>query len=326
MIVFPKESSPTKIQKMSRRKSGDRISGWVILDKPLGMSSNSAIMQVRRLLNANKVGHAGTLDPLATGILPIAVGEATKVISHIVADEKTYRFTVRFGESRSTDDAEGEVIASSPNRPNRAEIESILPQFIGVVMQRPPIYSAIQQGGVRAYDAARQGSPLDLPPRQVRIDRLELLHFDEKNPDYAEFEMDCGPGTYVRSLARDLGENLGCFAFVSRLHRSRVGKITESLAISLDKLAVLRHSSDAINCVLPLLTLLDDIPALPVSAVEAKLIGLGRAISVSLPPDKGLMASPDYERQVFIAVFEGQAIALGLIKENQFFPHRVFNL
>ena len=311
---------------MSRKKNGDRITGWVILDKPLGMSSNAAIIQVRRLLNANKVGHAGTLDPLATGVLPIALGEATKVISYLVADQKTYRFTIKFGEARSTDDGEGEVTATSPLRPSRSDLDSLLPQFMGLVLQRPPIYSAIQQGGVRAYDAARQGSPLDLPPRQVQIDRLEIINFDEANREFAELEMDCGPGTYVRSLARDLGEKLGCFAYVSKLHRSRVGKITDTMAISLDIVAELRHSSGANNCVLPLLTLLDDIPALPVSAAEARLIGLGQAINISLPPNKIEVSRASLESQGFIAVCEGQAIALGLIKNSQFFPHRVFNL
>ncbi|MDI9408630.1 MAG: tRNA pseudouridine(55) synthase TruB, partial [Candidatus Pacebacteria bacterium] len=282
---------------MSRQKNGDRITGWVILDKPLGISSNAAIMQVRRLLNANRVGHAGTLDPMATGVLPIALGEATKLISYLVADQKTYRFTVKFGEARSTDDAEGEVIASSPLRPSRADLLQLLPQFRGLILQRPPIFSAIQQGGVRAYDAARQGKPLDLPPRQVQIDRLEIIEFDDSNREFAILEMDCGPGTFVRSLARDLGDKLGSFAYVAKLHRSRVGKITDSIAISLDKLAELRHSNGAINSVLPLLTLLDDIPALPVTAAEARLIGLGQAIAFSLPPYRIEVSSTSLESQ-----------------------------
>ena len=218
------------------------------------------------------------------------------------------------------------MIAQSPRRPDRAAILGAIPEFLGFIAQRPPDFSAIQQQGLRAYDAARSGNPLNLPPRTVRIDRLELIGFEEAQPDHAEFEMDCGPGTYVRSIARDLGERLGCFAYVARLRRTRVGKINESMAISLDKLAELRHSVEAIDCVLPIVTQLDDIPAVPVSAEEARLLRLGQAIAIGPTRESLNRFLPERTRSEVIAVCGGEVVALGKIKQEQFCPYRIFNL
>lgn len=224
------------------KRKGRPVHGWVIVDKPLGLTSTQCLARVRRLTDAAKGGHGGTLDPLATGILPIALGEATKTVAWVMGSGKTYRFTVRWGIATATDDAEGGPVATSDRRPGRAAIEAILPGFTGQIMQRPPAYSAIKIDGARAYDLARAqsregGEVPDLAPRPIRIDRLALV--DCPDPDHAVFEVDCGKGAYVRALARDFGEALGCFGHVVALRRTRVGRFDESRAFSLDSLAEL---------------------------------------------------------------------------------------
>jgi tRNA pseudouridine55 synthase len=205
-------------RKQQPRRDKRDVHGWVVLDKPIGMTSTHAVAVIRRLFTAKRAGHAGTLDPLATGCLPIALGEATKTVPFIMDSTKTYRFTVRWGEERDTDDSEGRVVETSDARPAREQIEAILPRFHGVILQTPPRFSAIKIDGERAYDIARDGEVVELEPREVEIDRLDLV--DTPDPDHAVFETDCGKGTYVRALARDFGRLLGCRGHVSALRRT----------------------------------------------------------------------------------------------------------
>ena len=265
---------------MASRK-GNPVHGWVILDKPEELSSSRAVGIVRRVFNAAKAGHGGTLDPLATGILPIALGEATKTVSFAMHGAKSYEFTLQFGSQTSTDDREGEVIATSDNRPERAAIEAALPGFTGEIDQRPPIFSAIKVDGRRAYDIARKAvadgldSLPELEARPVVVDRLELRDADTGS---ATFFVACGKGTYIRSLARDLAVALGTVGHVSRLRRLSVGPFDESDAISLAFLEKLEHSSAAFEHLKPVTSALDDIPALPVSAGEAVKLRHGQTL------------------------------------------------
>ena len=223
---------------MARKRRGQPINGWLVLDKPSGMTSSKAVGQTKRLLNAAKAGHAGTLDPMATGVLPIAFGEATKAMAHAMDGEKVYRFTARWGEATSTDDAEGEIIQTSAVRPTADDIKSVLTEFTGEIRQRPPDFSAIKVKGQRAYDLARTGQAVDLPTRTVSIPKLELTPPTPGGPgeglECADFEMTCGKGTYVRSLVRDMAQRLGTCGHLSALRRTRVGPLHEGQAICLD--------------------------------------------------------------------------------------------
>ena len=210
---------------MARRRKGQAVSGWLIFDKPQGMTSTKAVSRLKRLYDAAKAGHAGTLDPLATGILPIAFGEATKTVPFVMDGIKAYRFTVRFGAETDTDDAEGKITATSERRPTRAEIEAALPHFTGEITQVPPRYSALKVEGARAYDLARDEEDFELAPRTVVIDRLDLV--EHPDPDHCVLEAECGKGTYVRALARDLGRALHCLGHVEVLRRTRVGFFRE---------------------------------------------------------------------------------------------------
>jgi tRNA pseudouridine55 synthase len=210
---------------MSRRgkKKGRPVSGWLVLDKPVGMGSTEAVSKIKWLFNAEKAGHAGTLDPLASGMLPIALGEATKTVPYVMDGAKVYRFTVSWGEERSTDDLEGPVTKTSDKRPSEEEIRAVMPNYTGIIMQTPPQFSAIKIAGERAYDLAREGATVDIPAREVEIGRLEII---ENSADRTVFEIDCGKGTYVRSLARDMGRDLGCFGHISELRRTEVDPFT----------------------------------------------------------------------------------------------------
>ena len=210
--------------------------GWLVLDKPVGMTSTQAVGAIKRLFTRKRAGHAGTLDPLASGCLPIALGEATKTVPFVMDGRKVYRFTVRWGEERDTDDADGRVTATSDARPTRAAIEALLPRFTGTIAQVPPRFSAIKIEGERAYDLARDGETVELAARPVEIHRLELV--DMPDADHAEFEAECGKGTYVRALARDIGRALGCFGHVEALRRKAVGPFGENDMISLEQLTV----------------------------------------------------------------------------------------
>jgi len=258
------------------KRKGERIDGWLVLDKPAGISSAKAVAIARRAFNAAKLGHGGTLDPLASGVLPLAFGEATKTVSLVMDGRKTYRFTVRFGQQTETDDAEGDVVATSDVRPQEAEIAAILPRFTGAIEQVPPAFSALKIEGKRAYALARAGAELTLKPRQVEIFRLKLV--GRPGPDTADFEVDCGKGTYIRSLARDIAQALGSVGHVAALRRTRVGKFREEQAISLVKLEALGHIPARFEHLLPVETVLDDIPALAVTEEEAARLRMGQPL------------------------------------------------
>jgi tRNA pseudouridine55 synthase len=322
---------------MARRKKGNPVNGWVALDKPAGMTSTQAVSRVRRIFDAQKAGHAGTLDPLATGILPIALGEATKTVPFAMDREKTYRFTIRWGEGRSTDDAEGEVTATSDVRPDRAAIEAALPAFVGEIWQTPPRYSAVKIDGERAYDIAREGGEVVLEPRLVEIREAKLLSVPDS--ENAEVEITCGKGTYVRALVRDLAVKLGTCAYVAALRRTSVGPFTEARAIPLDKLEALGQSAGHLSCLLPVETVLDDIPALAVTGDQAARLRQGRSVIVrpqaflDFSDDEGgavsLGAESEWEEDegdLAYAMDKGRLVALGTIARGAFHPTRVFRI
>ena len=312
---------------MASRK-GNPVHGWVILDKPEELSSSRAVGIVRRVFNAAKAGHGGTLDPLATGILPIALGEATKTVSFAMHGAKSYEFTLQFGSQTSTDDREGEVIATSDNRPERAAIEAALPGFTGEIDQRPPIFSAIKVDGRRAYDIARKAvadgldSLPELESRPVVVDRLELRDADAGS---ATFFVACGKGTYIRSLARDLAVALGTVGHVSRLRRLSVGPFDESDAISLAFLEKLEHSAAAFEHLKPVTSALDDIPALPVSAGEAAKLRHGQTLP-ALSPAAAARFAEVVSAGTGVAIAGSVPVALVSVKAGQLHPLRVFNL
>jgi tRNA pseudouridine55 synthase len=308
---------------MARRKRGEKVDGWLVLDKPLGLTSTQAVGAVRRLFDAQKAGHGGTLDPLATGILPIALGEATKTVPFVMDGAKTYRFTLKFGEQRSTDDGEGEVIATSATRPDDAAIRTILPQFTGLIEQVPPAFSAIKVNGERAYDLARSGEIVELAARQVRIDAVSLV--ERPTEDEAVFDVKCGKGTYMRSLARDIAQHLGSVGHVSALRRLSVGGFTEARAISLENLQTLGHSPAAFEHLLSVETALDDIPALALTNTEASRLRSGQAV--------GLLHRQDRDRiREFVpgcmvcAMSAGKLVALTRFDAGELIPVRVMNL
>ena len=310
---------------MARQRKGRPIHGWLILDKPAGPSSAAVVGRVKRLLQAAKLGHAGTLDPLASGVLPLAFGEATKTVALVMDGRKSYRFTVRWGVATATDDAAGAVVGESALRPSAAEILAILPRFAGRIAQLPPAFSALKVAGARAYDLARRGEVPNLAPRMVEIECLTLLGCPD--PEHAEFALDCGKGTYVRSLARDLGQALGSLGHVTSLRRTRVGRFTESQAIPLDSLEALGHSAAVLERLLPIPTALDDIPAVAVTAGEAELIRTGRSISLG----QARVAAIDSLRPSTVLCTNGDiAVALARIDRSgeggELRPLRVFNL
>ena len=256
---------------------GRPIDGWIVLDKPEGITSTAALGRVRRALGAAKAGHAGTLDPLATGILPIALGEATKTVGFVQDAQKTYEFDVVFGRATDTDDREGRTVAESPVRPDRSAVEAVLDRFVGRIRQTPPAFSAIKIDGERAYDLARRQLPVAVPEREVDVYSFEII--DVLGPDQIRFKVRCGGGTYVRALARDLARALGTVGHVGALRRTQVGTFDESGAIRLDKLEALGHSAAA-SALLPIRTALDDIPALALTAEEAQRLRHGQAVAL----------------------------------------------
>ncbi|MCK5089017.1 MAG: tRNA pseudouridine(55) synthase TruB [Hyphomicrobium sp.] len=303
---------------MTRRKKGKPIHGWLVLDKGLGMTSTRAVGAVKRLFDAQKAGHAGTLDPLATGILPIALGEATKTVPYAVDGEKSYRFTVRFGAETDTDDAEGRVVRTGETMPTLPEIEAVLPQFTGEIEQVPPCFSAIKVDGARAYDLARDGEDVQLQPRVVVVEDLRLVEM----PNAAEvvFEAECGKGTYVRALARDMGRALGCFGHVIALRRTKVGPFVEAAAVSLDVLtAAAQAGEEALTAHLqPVEAALNDIPAVGVSPSDAACLAKGQAVLIR-GRDAPVMSGAAF------AHFKGRILALGELEKGSFHPKRVFN-
>jgi tRNA pseudouridine55 synthase len=276
LSVRPRARSP----RMSRRKlRGRPLDGWLIIDKPPGLTSTDVVNRVRRAFDAQKAGHGGTLDPLATGVLPIAFGAATKTVPYVMDGTKLYRFTLRLGEARDTDDADGQVTATAPHRPTDQQIHAALPAFRGVIMQVPPAYSAVKVAGERAYDMAREGRAPTLEPRPARVDRFDLI--TRPDADTAVFEVESGKGVYMRSLARDLAIACGTLGHVAALRRLRVGPFAEAQAISLDKLRPPDDTAPASpDLLLPVATALADIPALALTETEATDLSHGQAISL----------------------------------------------
>ena len=309
---------------MARKKKGLPIHGWLIIDKPLGITSTQLVGKARRLLNAQKVGHGGTLDTLASGLLPLAFGEATKTVSYAMDGRKSYRFAVKWGEATSTEDREGDVIETSPVRPSKEDIIHNLTQFVGDIEQVPPRYSAIKVDGKRAYDLARGGDEeFELKSRKVRIDRFELL--EVRSDDEAVFEVDCGKGTYVRSLGRDLAKSLGTCAHVTELRRTRVGPFTLEHAISLETLEEIGHSPAAEGLLLPVETALDDISALALSETETIRLRHGQVLSMITPYDLerlGDLVNGD----VFLATENNKPVALARFEKGEVRSVRVLNL
>ena len=286
------------------------VSGWVILDKPHGMTSTQAVAKVRWLYGAAKAGHAGTLDPLATGLLPIALGEATKTVAIVQGGGKRYRFDLTWGAATSTDDAEGPVVATSDVRPSEADVRAMLPRFTGTIMQRPPAFSAIKVDGERAYDLARAGEVVELAERPVTIDELMLLtHSAERS----SFEMACEKGTYVRSLARDLAEALGTRGHVTALRRTAVGGFAEKNAVSIE---TLETSDDRDALLTPVEVPLRTLPELPMTAADAILLRNGGVVLL-----RGA-AAPIALAEAW-ASCNGRVVAMGEVRAGQFHPSRV---
>jgi len=315
---------------MGRRKKGDAVSGWICLDKPYDLGSTSAVSRIRRIYNAQKAGHAGTLDPLATGILPIALGEATKTVPFLMDADKTYRFTVEWGVETASFDREGAVTATSDVRPPAAATAEALRAFIGEIEQIPPAFSAVKVAGERAYDLAREGVDLDLAPRKVVIHRAEVTNAPDAH--HVEIEIHCGKGTYVRALARDLAAVLGAKAHVSALRRTRVGPFRTERAVTLELLEDLCNRDGGSEVLLPVETALDDIPAMAVTAEDAFRLSQGRPI-VLLPRQvetlKARLSSPDGAgpaSRIVLAVHGGSAVSICEMRAGQLRPTRVFNL
>ena len=261
-----------------RRAKGRPLDGWLLIDKPAGITSAGVVARAKRLFDARKVGHGGTLDPIATGVLPLAFGAATKTVPFVMDGTKIYRFTLRLGESRTTDDSEGEILETSDNRPTDQAIEAALPALTGDIMQVPPVYSALKVAGERAYDMAREGRPPDLPPRPARVDRFELL--ERPDADHAVFEVQSGKGVYMRSLARDIARAAGSAGHIVALRRLRVGPFLEADTISLDFLdAQAENARASPDLLLPIATALADIPALALTDEEAACLSHGRAVA-----------------------------------------------
>ncbi len=294
------------------------IDGWLILDKPVGMTSTHAVAVVKRAFQAKKAGHAGTLDPLASGILPIALGEATKTVPYVMDGRKAYRFTVRWGIETDTDDSEGRSIAESEVRPGNAAIEAILPQFTGSLMQTPPKFSALKIAGQRAYDLARDGEEVILEPRPIEVERLALVAAPD--PDHAEFEAECGKGTYVRALARDIGRALGSRGHVVALRRTAVGPFIEARAIAVEDLPqVAEGQAPDLSTLQPVVAGLTNVPSVTVSRADASRLARGQAVLLrgrDAPVVGGWMA----------VLAEGRLVALAEAVEGELCPRRIFRL
>jgi tRNA pseudouridine55 synthase len=313
---------------MSRKKKGNAVHGWVIVDKPEGVTSTQVVGQVRRIFDAQKAGHAGTLDPMATGVLAIALGEATKTVPYAMDSEKTYRFTARWGEGRDSDDAEGAVTETSDARPSREAIEAAIPRFVGEITQVPPIYSAIKVDGERAYDLAREGEAVELQPRTVEVHEARLV--ETPDPDHAVFEIRCGKGTYVRSWVRDIAEALGTCGHVSQLRRTSVGGFHENQSVPLETLRGFMHSPAAFEHLRPISTALDGIPALAVTGPDAVRLRSGNPILMRANLFARITdAFPDEDDlsglTVYLSTSEGEPVALAELAAGELRPFRVFN-
>ena len=318
-----------------KRKRPQRpVSGWVIFDKPYGMGSTDAVSFIKRIYRADKAGHAGTLDPLASGILPIALGEATKTVPYVVDGAKVYRFTASWGGERSTDDREGPVTATSDKRPAKADIQALLPRFTGLIQQVPPKFSAIKVDGERAYDLARHGETIELEAREIEIGRIEIIAMPDGNETV--FEVECGKGTYVRSLARDIGRLLGCYGHVSALRRLEVAPFDEQDAVTKEELEAASESAkahleslgnpDALDpaafatldaFLIDPIEALEGMPHLALNGDAAHRVRMGNPV-MALGRDAPVEADEAYVTD------KGRLLALGEIRAGQFHPKRVF--
>jgi tRNA pseudouridine55 synthase len=308
------ESHPEQAVRQRRREKRD-VNGWLVLDKPVGMTSTHAVSVAKRVFQARRAGHAGTLDPLASGLLPIALGEATKTVAFVMEGRKLYRFTVRWGEERDTDDAEGQVSATSEERPSAEGIRALLPRFTGLIQQVPPRFSAIKIEGERAYDLARDGEVVELDARPVAIHRLEWVAAPDR--DHTIFAAECGKGAYVRSLARDLGRALGCLGHVTALRRTAVGPFSEDMAVLLETLQL--AGTGASSLLLPVESGLASLPALRVSAADAGRLARGQAVLL-----RGRDA-PIMDGWVSVSA-HGSLVALAEVEKGELRPRRIFNL
>ena len=301
------------------QKPKNKINGWINLTKPLGMSSAQAVGKLKYLLKPTKIGHAGTLDPLATGVLPIALGEGTKCVNLLMDARKTYEFDVTFGESRATDDAEGVVTATSDVTPTEAQIRAVLPRFTGAITQTPPAYSALKIGGKRAYALARAGEDVALAPRRVTVHALELLAYGGEAGRAATFRATVSKGTYIRSLGRDIALACASLGYVSRLHRAAVGPFTDSRAISLDFIEETIHKTPAFegapSFVLPLGVALDDIPVLSLTAQQVQTLRHGQQVPLA-HPDTPLAG----------ALLDGALMALVRVEAGRVVTQRMLNM
>ena len=309
---------------MARRKKGDPVSGWVCLDKPYDLTSTSAVSRVRRIFNAQKAGHAGTLDPLATGVLPIALGEATKTVPFLMDADKTYRFVIAWGRTTATFDREGETTATSDVRPSPEAVAAALRAFVGEIEQIPPAFSAIKVDGERAYDLARAGETVELKARPVTIHAARVIAVPDA--DHIEIEMDCGKGTYVRAVVRDLAEALGACGHVDQLRRTRVGGFTEDRAIGLESLEDFGHKARLSEALLPVETALDDIPALAVTDEDAFRLKQGRPIVLVPRQIEALKARLTPGSRTVSAMSGGVVVALCEMRAGRLEPSRVFHL
>jgi tRNA pseudouridine55 synthase len=317
---------------MARKRKGEPVHGWVVVDKPVGTTSTQVVGVVKRVFDAQKAGHAGTLDPMASGVLAIALGEATKTVPFAMEAEKNYVFTARWGEGRDSDDAEGQIVETSDVRPSRQEIERALPEFTGEIEQVPPSFSAIKVAGERAYDLAREGEAPQLEPRKIVVDEVRLV--DQPDADHATFEMRCGKGAYVRAWVRDLARALGTVGHVSALRRTKIGPFCLAEAIPLEKLQSIGHSPAAFEHLRPISTALDGIPALAVTEPDSVRLRSGNSVLIRAPHFARLMeqqdgpteAGADFQgRTVYLSTAKGEPVALAEVGQGELRPFRVFN-
>ena len=323
-----------------RRRKGRPINGWLCLDKPMGMTSTAAVGFVKRVTNAQKVGHGGTLDPLATGVLPIAMGEATKTVAYVMDGEKQYRFTIRLGAATNTDDSEGEVVETSDVRPSTEAIEAALPAFVGAIQQVPPAFAAVKIAGERAYDIARRGESVELEPRTVQVEDLALV--ERPDDDHVVLDLTCGKGTYVRAIARDLGRQLGCLGHVIALRRTKVGAFEAEHAVSPETLERLIADESFPQVLRPLKDALSGLPSLALTEPQAERLRAGRTIRIAphMVAGPNAVSGPNVqgggpgggpghgedEETTIRAMASGDVVALARLSGEELSPVRVFNL